>query len=271
MQKVAISDDISKTLFITLYMKAIENQEKNPILKDSFSKDLMEKIDFDFSKYENIIFSRIGTNQRARYFDKVATNFIKEKENPVVVFVGCGLDTRYLRINGESLKARFYELDLPEVIDFRVKLLKSGENCTYIKESMFKSSWMDDLVKNNQNGNFLFIIEGVLMYFEKEQVKDLLVNLASRFDGELAFDTLSVWASKNSDKHDTIKNEVAKFRYGIDDDKELESWHESIKLISTTSIMKQKIGRFDFKIALYKLISCIPMVKNAGRLVRYKI
>lgn len=271
MGKVMINDDISKTLFITLYMKAMESEEKKPILEDKFSKELMGKIDFDFSKYKNALFSRIGTNQRAKYFDDVTRGFIKANKNPIVVFVGCGLDTRYLRINGSSLDALFYELDLPEVIDFRKNLLKNGKNCSYITASLFDTSWMDNLVKNHQNGQFLFVVEGVLMYFEKDMIKEFLVNIATRFKGEIAFDTLSVWMSQNSAKHDTIKNEPAKFKYGIDDDKELESWYDNIKLISTNSIMREKIERFTPQIALYKLFSLVPKFKNASRLVRYKL
>lgn len=271
MEKVTINNDISKTLFITVGVKAMENEEKNPILEDKFSKEMVKKIDFDFSKYKDVKFSRIGTNQRAKYFDEVTKEFIKTNNNPIVVFVGCGLDTRYLRINGENLHAKFYELDLPEVIEFRKKLLKCGENCTYIKSSMFETSWMDELVKNNQNGQFLFLIEGVLMYFEKQTVKEFITNLASRFKGEIALDTISVWLSENSVKHDTIKNENAKFKYGIDDDKELESWHENIKLLDTESIMGQGVSRFDFHVLIYKFFSLIPKFKKASRLVRYKI
>ncbi len=271
MQKISINDNVSKTLFLPLVMKVMENEEKNPILKDEFSKELMEKIDFNMDKYRKIIFSKIGTCQRAKYFDDVALEFIKSNETPVVVFVGCGLDTRYLRIKGDEQNAIFYELDLPEVIDFRSTLLTSGKNCEFIKCSMFETSWMDELALKHKNKKFLFIIEGVLMYFEKRQVKDFLINLSSRFKGEIAFDMLSVWASNNSQKHDTIKHESAKFKCGMDDEKEPESWSENIKLIEKELVMKQKIERFDWQIALYKLASLVPKIGNNIKLLRYKI
>lgn len=271
MEKVTIQDSISKTLFITAYHKAKENKHKNPLLKDEFSKKMIQKVDFDWSAFENAPFSSMGINLRSRYFDEKSIDFIKNNENPIVVILGAGLDTRYLRVDGEQMEATFYELDLPEVIELREKLLTHGENCNTIKSSMFETAWMDELALKHKNSKFLFLIEGVLMYFDEDEVKKLFIDLASKFQGEILCDLISVWMSQNSDKHDTIKNQEAKFKFGVDDVKSLEKWHKNLTHIKTRYIMKQKTTRVSFYILLGKLLSHIKKFNETAKMVTYKI
>lgn len=43
---------------------------------------------------------------------------------------------------------------------------------------------MDDLKEKHPESSFIFIIEGVLMFFYEDQVRSVLHNLAERFSGE---------------------------------------------------------------------------------------
>lgn len=48
---------------------------------------------------------------------------------------------------------------------------------------------MDDLKEKHPESSFIFIIEGVLMFFYEDQVRSVLHNLAERFSGgEIWFD-----------------------------------------------------------------------------------
>lgn len=124
MEKAAITDHISETLFINISMKARENGQPGGVLKDPFSAELMDKLDYDFSKFEDARLSRVGVVVRAQYFDEETKAFIRNNrdKNLIVVHLGAGLDTRYLRIHGSGLPAVFYELDLPAVMDLSVTL-----------------------------------------------------------------------------------------------------------------------------------------------------
>lgn len=81
------------------------------------------------------------------------------------MIVGCGLDARRQRLGRLAETAVFYELDIEEVIDVRRKLMPALENEQFIVSSTVETKWMDELVAKHPNGNFIFIIEGVLMYF----------------------------------------------------------------------------------------------------------
>lgn len=127
-------------------------------------------------------------------------------------------------------KAVFYELDLPQVIRLREKLLPPEENQTYISSSMLESEWMAMLATKHPDGSFIFVIEGVLMHFPKDKVKTVICNLARRFPSlELHFDSMSKWMSRHSHRHDTVKHVNAKFIWGMNDEKEVESWSSNIK------------------------------------------
>ncbi len=54
--------------------------------------------------------------------------------------------------------------------------------------------------------------------------------MAKRFNGtELHFDILNKWMSGKSKMHDTVSKTNATFKSGIDDDREIEQWHPSLK------------------------------------------
>ena len=108
-----------------------------------------------------------------------------------MVSIGCGLDSRFQRISNHN-QATFYELDLPEVINLREKLFPASAKDLTIKGSMLKTDWMDMLRQKHPHGRFLFLAEGVMMYFNEEQVKSVIQNLAQRFPGcEIYFDFIS--------------------------------------------------------------------------------
>lgn len=265
-----IEDTIGETLLITLYMKHKESQERDPIIIDRTASELVEKINYDFSKFDKGTNSSVGVAIRSNYFDDVAREFIQLHENPVVVQIGCGLDSRYTRISGDSLNAQFIQLDIPEVMQIREKLIPKQQNETYIHASMLETAWMDQLKNEYPDTTFLFIIEGVLMYFSERDVKQVFTNLAERFEGsEILFDIINIWMSKNSHIHDTVKIMRSNFEYGTDDDKVMESWAANLKHTTT----KLFLDFPTWKRAGIKgwILRLIPKLKKSGRMLRYQI
>ena len=267
-----IKNNIADTLFIPLYMRCLENREKQPIFRDSFACKLVDKIDFDFSRYDGAKKSATGVAIRARYFDEMTKQFIEKNENPVIVHIGCGLDTRYKRLEPKlAQKVVFYDLDIPEVIDLREKLLPASENNEYLRSSMFDPSWMDEIKNNHPQAQFLFVAEGVLMYFEKDRVKSLFADLAARFtSARILFDVTNSWMCKNSHKHDTVKLTNASFKLDLDDDKETETWANNIKLEEVayySDFEEWKRGG----LFLYWLMKLVPKIKNSSRILQVSI
>lgn len=268
--KNIISNNIGETSLITLYFKSIETKKDNPIIVDKTACKLVENIKYDFSKFDKAILSTVGTALRANYFDKKVINYIQQKENPIVILIGCGLDSRVERIGEISKKATFYQLDIPEVMEIREKLIPKGNNEINIHTSMLENEWIEKIKSGHPKGNFIFIIEGVLMYFKEEDVKKVITNLANNFNnGEILFDMPTIWSQKKSHKHDAIKWVQARFLYGMDDDKEMEKWSKKLKYVSTKLYSQfPEWKRTGLKGWIMKII---PKFNKAHRLLHYKI
>ncbi|OAM31248.1 methyltransferase [Eikenella longinqua] len=265
-----IQDAVSETLLIPLYMKYLDAQEPAPILNDPAAARLVPQIDYDFSKFRHARNSRVGTALRARYFDQVVADFIRRKPEAVAVIIGCGLDSRRERLGEAAAHTPFYQLDLPDVIALREKLLPPLPNETLLAASAFNTGWMDDLRQRHPHSPFLFVLEGVLMYFSENQVRTLFQNLARRFPGgEIAFDVAGSFMVQNSDKHDSLKHARARFDFACDDDRQMEAWVDNLHLVSAKHITDFPAARhIGFS---YWLMSIIPKIRNSYRLLHYRI
>lgn len=263
-----ITNDIAETLFITLLMRCEETNHPRAIVRDPKACEMIKRIDYDFSKFKGRKWSLIGTAIRVRHFDNKVEQFIEDNRNPVVVIVGCGLDTRYHRLRN-SRKATYYELDLPEVIALREKLLPPEANQSYLKASMLDTEWMDTLLTKHPQSRFIFVIEGVLMYFPEEEVRLFIGNLTRRFHGSsLHFDAMGAWMSRQSHRHDTVKHVNAKFRWGLSDPKHVESWASNIVHRETFYYMDYEKSRWGLK---GYILGMLPMFRKASCILHYDI
>ncbi|ENU56983.1 class I SAM-dependent methyltransferase [Acinetobacter sp. RIT698] len=277
MKKISLNlqDDIADTLLITLYAKSVETQKKNPLINDQTACELVEKIDYDFSKYKNKKATSVGVALRSTHFDQKVKDFIQLhnylRNQPIIVFVGCGLDTRIQRIGKSAEYAEFYQLDIAEVIEQRQQLIPAQKNEHFIATSMLSTTWMDQLKETHPNGHFMFVIEGVLMYFNQAQNQQVLTALAERFSGaELHFDMLNAWMSTKSALHDTVSKTKATFKFGLDDEKEIETWHPKLKHVQTY-LFNQFKGWRRMGLVLTTLMSIVPKLKTSSRIVMFKI
>lgn len=268
-EKIRLST-VEETLLIPLYMRAKESRRKDAILHDNLACKLVESIDYDFKKFDKSSMSALGCVIRGRYFDYKVKNFIEKKTAPIVVNIGCGLDTRYQRLNVKQGTV-FYELDLPEVMQLRERLFPPYEsNDIPLAASLLETEWMDQLRSKHPDSYFIFTIEGVLMYFYEKQVKALLEHLATRFPGgEIHFDLCGTMFTKKKVKNDSVKHTNAYFRCGIDDGKIIEEWIPQLTMIENHSYMDFEKKRWGI---MGVLLRCMPQLsRKFSSIVGYEI
>ena len=265
-----IKDIIGETSLLALYMRSLESKKKKGIIKDSMAIQLVDKIDYDFEKWKKYKVMLTSIALRTNYFDNQLISFIQRRKKPVIVIIGCGLDSRYNRIKESVGDAKFYQLDIPEVIDIRKQYIPVQKNEKYISASMLEDEWIKKIKEENPNGEFLFIIEGVLVYFTEKDVKSTFRKLANNFsNSEILFDMISTKMSKAKDTPDSVKLVGARFRFGTDNDKEMETWannlqHKSTKRFADFSTWKRGI-------ISWELMILIPSIRKGARLLHYKI
>lgn len=266
-----ISDKVGETLLITLNAKCAQTNAKDPFFSDHRACQLMDDIDYDFSKFDKDIRSSVGVAIRAQYFDQCAIEFISRSEKPIIILVGCGLDTRYDRLGRRAELATFYHMDIPEVMDIRKRMLPPRENETYQTSSMLNTDWLDEIRTAHPGGDFLFIIEGVLMYFGEAEVRSVFANIAERFDtAEFAFDVINKWMSRNSHRHQSVKHTDATFKFGADDDSFIAKWISRYELIDVKFFTDFKAWKRTGIISS-SVMAWVPVLKKSGRMLRYRL
>jgi O-methyltransferase involved in polyketide biosynthesis len=139
----------------------------------------------------------------------------------LVVDIGCGLDTRFYRLDDGQM--HWLGLDLPEVIRLRQQWLPNTDRCKSIAKSMFDLEWLDEVRQINKP--VIFLAEGVFPYFSTRDVKPMLIAMTERFPtGELVFDAMApfvLWLHKSSS---VLKRSGAQVRWDAKNPAELEAW-----------------------------------------------
>jgi len=167
---------------------------------------------------------------RNREFDRYARDFLSRCPEAVVVHIGCGFDSRFERV--DNGRVEWYDLDLPEVIELRRKLIGSeGERYHLLPCSVFDSAWLDT-VSGHRRRPFLFLAEGVLMYFEGAQVKSLVLTLRDHFPGaELVCDAFSPFLVRMNNLRISRTKIGARYHWGLKRGQDLEKWGDGICLL----------------------------------------
>ena len=145
--------------------RAKEYERVNPLLKDRYAFDLLNKLDYDFESIFPDLSIDIIVYWAARAYNidcaifKLLTNF----PDATIINIGAGLDTTFQRVDNGRIT--WYDLDLPDTIKLRKKLIPETERNHCIAKSVFDKSWFDE-VKHSRSKVF-FIASGVLCYFDK--------------------------------------------------------------------------------------------------------
>ena len=134
----------SRTLLITLRIRSQEDDLPDGMFKDPGARKAVEGLPPEVFSFPVNHMMRVGTAVRVRYFDDLTRSFLHDKENPVIVQLGCGLDTRFSRT--DSGKGVQINMDLPEVMRLRQELFpQPDERCLDWTGSILDRDWMHRL------------------------------------------------------------------------------------------------------------------------------
>lgn len=121
---------------------------------------------------------------RIRFFDDIVQDAVAE-EYSQLVFLGAGYDTRAYRIGTLKGHVRIFEIDRPETLERKVKILKkifgwAPDHVTFIPLDMADTDCWQDLIRAgwSSEGKTLFLLEGLVMYLPHQAVEHLLAGIA---------------------------------------------------------------------------------------------
>ncbi|MDB9527186.1 class I SAM-dependent methyltransferase [Oscillatoria sp. CS-180] len=223
MAKISVDlGPVQETLLIPLLGRAVQTQDGNGLIHDEKAVQIVESLDYDFSKWQNSK-SLAGATLRTRMYDQDVQAFLSEHPTGTVVEIGCGLNTRFERLdNGQ---AQWFDLDLPDTLALRRQFFQDEPRRTMLEASVLDTGWMDPVAATG--GPWCFVSEAVIIYLESAQARQAITQIADRFPGAwLLIDTTSQKMIDSQSTHDAMRHmpKESWFRWACDDPHEIESW-----------------------------------------------
>ena len=226
--------DVQKTLFLPLWGRAVETRKRKPMLVDETAAKIIDQVDYDFSQMTRKMdeLSQIAWIKRSLICDQVIKKFLTIHPEGTIVNIGCGLDTTFERTDNGKLK--WYDLDLPDVIELRKQFVKESDRRKFIASSFLDQEWLENI---EVKGNVLFIAAGVFYYFEEPQIKDFIIRLTNKYPGsEMLFDVCSPIGMKIANKkvvESSGLDERSHLKWGLENKKDIPAWDPRIQIIGT--------------------------------------
>lgn len=118
-EKIKLSG-VPETMLQTVYARAKESRGRGAVC-DRKAEEVIDRLDYDFSLADKDSAMHSGVIARTIVLDGLVSEWLVKNPGAVVVNIACGLDTRCYRTSGYS---HWYNLDLPETISVREKLLR---------------------------------------------------------------------------------------------------------------------------------------------------
>jgi len=257
--------DVSETLLIPLYSRAAETQSKEPLLIDRKAVEIVEQLDAVFATSASGLHQQLAKGKvrrlsnakliaflalRSRRFDRYCQEYLQQHPRGVIVELGCGLSSRFSRI--DNGKVEWYDLDLPEVIAIRNSFFPQTSRSHAIASSVLDFQWMDLIAPTT--GTVLFLAEGLLMYLSEAGVRLLVRELQRRFPGcelvcevenRFVITALQKKRWQRKFQRDHHLGEEVTMQFGIQDGRELESWGQGIRFLDEWTIFddpEKKLG-----------------------------
>lgn len=205
-------DNVNKTLYIPLYGKAYVSK-LNIILKDKKAEEIWEKVQFPLKTKSKNKYLAYYMGMRSAIYDSWVKEKMKENKDAVILHLGCGLDSRILRIHNTT--HLWYDIDFPSVIEEKKKYFEENFIYHMLSANITDSSYLKK-IENNKTA--IVIMEGVSMYLTQEELISVFSDLQKHFNKvDLLMDCYSSFAAKASKYKNPIQDVGVNKVYGMDD------------------------------------------------------
>ena len=204
-------DSVSKTLYIPLYGKDYVSR-KGIILNDPKAEEIWKRRKFPLKGKSKSKYLAYYMAMRAAVYDRWAEEKMRLDPNAVVIHIGCGLDSRILRL--APMENPWYDIDFPAVIAERSRYFRESDTYHMIGVDVRENGWLDRI----QGRTAIVLMEGVSMYLFTEDLRKLLQRISAKFESVmLLMDVYSEFAARASRVKNPINDVGVTQVYGLDD------------------------------------------------------
>jgi len=274
--------DVSSTMLITLYARAQESISINPIIKDPKAVEMIEIIKKEIAGSNSPIHKKILNNSynpklavtmalRSRRFDRYVSDFLSKYPKGTIINLGCGLDTRFYRIDNGTVI--WYDIDFPEVIELRRRFMEENSRHFFIGNSVLNPDWIPQV---KTGGPYMILAEGLFMYLTEAGVRELFKSLQRKLgSAEIVCEVSNrYWVDKmnNSWLKWKFRRQLgmtggAVFSFGIPESRYFERWNPEYEFLDEWTYFDDH----EKKLGWFNLFSSIGVLRKSQWTVHYKI
>jgi methyltransferase (TIGR00027 family) len=233
---------VPETLMIPLAMRAAESRRADAIIRDPTAERIVTAVDYDFAPLAGAWMTQADVAVRTEIIDEIVKAMLAQHPRLVVANLGAGLDGRFDRL--DDGRVRWFDIDLPEVIDLRRRFFTESDRRRFIPRSLLDFAWIDDLARQPDE-HVLMIAEGVLHYFPEHDVRGLMNQIADRLPGaDLVVHTTSPACIGYQSRNRVFKTFQAPFAWGVASARKLTTWDPRIEFVSEEAFVDRHPRRW---------------------------
>ena len=224
---------VSKTLYIPLYGKSYVSK-KGIILDDKKAEQIWEAEGFSLKGKSKSKWLAYYMGTRSAVFDEWLSQQMVNAPNAVVIHIGCGMDSRCIRVGTE--KHKWYDVDFSEVIGERKRYYTESGNYKMIAGDARDCDWLT-AIKEKETA--IVVMEGVSMYLTAYEMQKLTNSLCNHFENlMLLVDAYTSFAAKMSKRRNPINDVGVTEVYGIDNPYSYQS--DTVTFVKEHTMIPQK-------------------------------
>jgi methyltransferase (TIGR00027 family) len=260
----------SQTMLATLYAKALDAAAANPVVGDTYAQELVRRLDYDWRRT-----AITATNTRAfsvtlrtAHFDEWARQFLAMHPEATVLHLGCGLDSRMLRLK-PAPGVDWYDIDYPDVIAVRQRFYPSNGQYRLVAASVTDPSWLSAIPADRP---VLLLAEGLTMYLTESAGIALLRRVVQRFpSGELQFDAFNRLGIRLQKLNTVVRQSGSTLHWAVNGPRDILGTVPGTRLLSATAALDaDTFARATYRHRLLaRLISPLPPLKTMLQFHRY--
>lgn len=204
-------NEANKTLYIPLYGKA-QMSKKGIILHDPTAEKIWDKEGFIIKGKSKSKWLCYNMAMRARVFDDWTRKMIDGHTDAIVIHIGCGLDSRCIRVDAPETK--WIDCDFQDVIAIRRKYYDESKN--YFMKGMNATN-QGDLYALPDAACAIVVLEGISMYLINEQLVQMLRILSEKYrELHILMDVYTVFGAKASKYKNPVNDVGVSALHGVD-------------------------------------------------------
>ena len=253
---------VADTLYLPLAARIYVSKRFPEYFYDEMALSLEKDMPYDEIISKSSEYFEMAGACRFYNTDKMVKAFMDKHEKCNIINIGCGLETAFFRIKPDVDKVTFYEMDLPDVIETRRRVLGEPKGEVLIGGDMFDFAWTESIDISLPT---LITVIGVFQYFHEDRVCAFIECAKEEFENaEILFDAMTIKAINYAANY--IKktgNNDAMLYFGIDDPKVFAK-DNNLGLIESRPFFTDARKLLKKKLKLYTRIA-MKVVDEGGR------